>query len=399
MAGATRRRTAGEGSAVAVYLAAGAFFAALAARGFLVPLRANELGADRLTVGLLFSVSTLAAAALSIPAGFLADRLGHRAMVVVSSLLGGVTQLAIALTADVHLYLLWQLIGGLGGGAAQAALYAAVADAAAGHRLGRSIGWLTLSMQVGFLSGPALSGLLLQATGYAADLGITTGLYLLAVLAAPFFPARERRARGWNVAAPLRQMAARPGFVPVVVGLFGATMLWGTSQAFLPLFAKEVLLLPGAAIGFLVAIQAVANGLSRVPSGRLVDSATRKGGLVAVGMIAYALAIVVLPYLRGFWLPALVLAAAVPFLATAFVALGVAFSDMAPEAGRGIAMGVYSAVLFLGLAAGPALFGAVMTAAGYTVGFVAAGAVAVLFSLAMLASRALTTRAPSQAKT
>ena len=398
MAGVKRGRTAG-GSAVAVYVAAGAFFAALAARGFLVPLRANELGADRLTVGLLFSVSTLSAAALSIPAGFLADRLGHRAMVVVSSLLGGATQLAIALTADVHLYLFWQVVGGLGGGAAQAALYAAVADASPGNRLGRAIGWLTLSMQVGFLSGPAVSGLLLQFTSYASDLAITSALYLLAALAAPFFPTRERRVAGWNVAAPLRRMATRPGFIPVIVGLFGATMLWGTSQAFLPLFAKQVLLLPGAAIGFLVAIQAVANGLSRVPSGRLVDNAPRKGGLVAMGVIVYAVAIVALPYLRGFWVPALVLAAAVPFLATAFVALGVAVSELAPEAGRGIAMGVYSAVLFLGLAAGPTLFGAVMTAAGYTVGFTAAGATAILFSLVMLAARAVISGRPAAAGT
>ena len=393
----TRGRT--SGGALAVYVAAGAFFAALAARGFLVPLRANELGADRLTVGLLFSVSTLASAALAIPAGFLADRLGHRAMVVASSLLGAASQLAIAFTADVRLYLVFQVVGGLGGGAAQAALYAAIADAAAGKRLGRSIGWLTLSMQVGFLSGPAVAGLLLQATSYSTDLAITSAVYLLAVAAAPFFPVKERHAQGWNVAAPLRQMAARRGFVAVIIGLFGATVLWGTSQAFLPLFAQQVLLLPGAAIGFLVAIQAVANGLSRVPSGRLVDSASRKGGLVASGVIVYAAAIVALPHLRGFWAPALVLAAAVPFLATAFVALGVAFSDLAPDAGRGIAMGVYSAVLFMGLAAGPTVFGGVMTAAGYTVGFTACGAVSIVLVLVMLAIRSASSRAPAPAET
>ena len=64
--------------ALFIYLAAGASFAALAARGLLVPLYAHDLGAGRFEVGALFSVSTLAAAALSLPSGLLIDRFGTR---------------------------------------------------------------------------------------------------------------------------------------------------------------------------------------------------------------------------------------------------------------------------------------------------------------------------------
>src|SRR5258708_22038077 len=63
---------------VLLYVAAGASFAALSARGLTVPLYAHDLGASRFEVGALFSVSTLAAALLSLPSGVLVDRFGAR---------------------------------------------------------------------------------------------------------------------------------------------------------------------------------------------------------------------------------------------------------------------------------------------------------------------------------
>src|SRR4051812_18162332 len=75
-----RMRALQRNRALLIYVAAGATFAALSARGFLVPLYAHGLGASRFEVGALFSVSTLAAAVLSLPSGMLVDRLGARNM-------------------------------------------------------------------------------------------------------------------------------------------------------------------------------------------------------------------------------------------------------------------------------------------------------------------------------
>jgi len=110
-------------------------------------------------------------------------------------------------------------------------------------------------------------------------------------------------------------------------------------------------------------------------------------------VIGYAAAVLLLPHLGGFWAPALLLAAAVPMLATAFVAIGVSFSALAPPDRLGAAMGVYGAVLFLGLAIGPAVFGGVMDRSGYTAGFTTCGAAAIVISLLMLITRAHERRA------
>ncbi len=379
---------------LALYAANASFFAAVMARGFLVPLIAHDLGADRVTVGLLFTVSTLAAAVLSIPAGFLADSVGRREIVVLSALVSGLSQLGIALTTNFQLYLVMQLVGGLAAGAAQAALYASVIDYAAPGQVGRAMGWMTLSLQVGFLAGPAIAGVIAHFIDLRGDLVVTTALSAVPVAAALLLGRDKHRQSSWDILTPIRDIARSRGFVPIALGLFGATILFGTVQAYLPLFGREQLGLPATQIGYLLALQAISNGASRVPGGRIVDRAQRKGPIVAVGTAAYAIAVLALPHSSGFWEPALLLVLGVPFVATAFVALSVSFSTLGPESGRGTAMGFYGAVLFGGLAVGPAIFGVLMQRAGYTIGFSACAVTAVAFCTAMLITRGRAVRRP-----
>src|SRR5438132_1000767 len=136
-----RRARMKAGRTLPIYLSAGAFFAAIAARGFLVPLRAHELGADRFQVGLLFSLATFAGA-------FMALR---------------------------------------------------------------------------------------------AALAVTTVMYLLPLALSPLISGAGAAVRSWDLVTPLREMGRKKGFPAAVLALFGATLIWGTVQAYLPLFGKEVL--------------------------------------------------------------------------------------------------------------------------------------------------------------
>jgi MFS family permease len=360
---------------MAVYLAAGSIFVAMAARGLLLPLRVHELGGDKIAVGLLFTIFTITAAGLSLPAGFLADRFGRRYLILFSIAIGGVSQLGVAAASSVTPMFLWQALAGLGGGASQAALFAALADATPGSRLGRSMGWLTLAMQVGFLVGPALAGISLQWLSLQAALA-WSGAFFGVALAATLFGISSASAthKEFELLAPLRQIVRQPGFLPVSVALLSATLLWGTLQAYLPLFGKEQLGLPAAQIGYMIAIQAVANGLARIPGGRLVDRVRRRGPIVIGGIIAFSLCLALLPHLMGFWATTTLLVLAVPLLATVYIAVSVVFTGLSTDETRGVTMGLYSLVLYVGLGLGPAIFGAVMERSGYGVGFTACAA-------------------------
>ena len=371
---------------VFLYVLAGAVFATIAARGLTVPLYAHGLGASRFAVGALFSVATLAAALLSLPSGALVDRFGARNLLISSLVLTAISQVATALTTTVPPLFLWQIVGGLAAGIQQSAVFSAVTESVPRGRLGRAMGWLTLSMQLGFTLGPALAGVALRWIDVRTDIAITTALLVFTIPGAlSTSQTRQSTGRGLSIRAPLGSLVRQAAFVPVVIGLISVTLLWGTWGAFAPVFGKEVLGLPSAQVGYLLAIQSIFNAGSRPVGGALVDRAKRRWPIVLLGAAGWSLAMVVLGHLSGFLWPAVVVAAGTPFMAIAFVAIGVVFGDLSGASTRGVTMGIYGTVLFLGLSIGPLLFGPIVQGSGYAAGFTGCAIVAVLLALVMAA--------------
>jgi ACS family hexuronate transporter-like MFS transporter len=372
-----------------LYLAAGAVFAAIAARGLTVPLYAHDLGASRFAVGALFSVSTLAAAILSLPSGVLVDKFGARTLLAVSLVLTAASQLATAATASVAPLFLWQIIGGLAAGTQQAALFSAVAESVSPSRMGRALGWLTLSMQVGFFLGPAVAGLALRWIDVRTDIAVTTALMVFSIPGAiAASNTAQHTGRGFSLREPLKALLRQPAFPATVLGLVAITLTWGTIGAFMPVFGREALGLPSYQVGYLLAIQAVFNGASRIPAGQLIDRMRRRWPIVFAGGVGWSAVMVVLGHLTGFFWPAVFLALGTPLMAAAFVAMGVVFADLSRASTRGVTMGVYGTVLFLGLSLGPLLFGPIVQGYGYAAGFTACAAVAVVLLIVMAALQA-----------
>jgi MFS family permease len=358
---------------LAIYLITALSFGAGGARNLAIPLYADQLGASRGEIGLLFSTFTITGALMSLPSGLLADRFGRRNMVIFSMLALGLSQLIAGLTHDIRILFATQLLGGLGGGAAQTALMAALADQVPMDRMGRSMGWLTLAMQTGFLAGPAVAGILLRWLTLEQDLLVTTipvGVAL--ALSSWVSGVGGKKGVRLEIRKPLLALSAQAGFLGLVIAFLGSTILWGTYNAYIPVFGKRGLGLTGTEVGYLLAIQAVVNGATRVPAGRLLDRIPRKGPVVAAAVAGFGAGLVVLPHLHGFWVPTLLLLLTVPLIATAFIAIGVVFVQMATAESRGTAMGVYSTILFLGLGAGPAIFASLMDRS-YVAGFTACG--------------------------
>lgn len=381
-----------------LYIAAGASFAALSARGLTVPLYAHELGASRFEVGALFSVSTLAAALLSLPSGILVDRFGIRSLLAASFAVAAISQLATAATPTVPPLFIWQVVGGLAGGMQQAAIFAAVTEVTPGNKLGRAMGWLTFSMQVGFFLGPSIAGVALSRIDVRTDIAVTTALLAFAIPGALVASGtRQQTGPGLSLRGPLGALVGQRSFVLVSLGLIAASLTWGTVGAFLPVFGKEALGLQSAQVGYLLALQAVVNGLSRLPGGRLVDRARHRWPIVFVGVVVWSAAAVVLGHLTGFAGPAVVLAVGTPFMATAFVAIGVVFADLSATSTRGVTMGMYGTVLFVGLSAGPLLFGPVVQGYGYAAGFTACAVTATLLAVVMAAFHAEPVRRRAEA--
>jgi len=223
-----------------------------------------------------------------------------------------------------------------------------------------------------------VAGVMLAFVSTQADLWITNVFWLAALPPTLLVPGGSRESN-WRFSAT-RDLLRRPGFQAALLGTIAVAMVWGTLQSYLPIFGKEALALPGSLIGFLLAIQAGANGLSRLVVGRLTDRFRHQWPLVTLGCSFTGLAVVVLPHLTGFASPALLLALSVPFTALAFIALSVSFANLSDDENRGLVMGFYSAALFAGLGLGPAIYGPAMQAS-YIAGFTICGFVGVAMAL------------------
>ena len=382
------RQMASVGSInMAIYLAAASMFAATTARLFLLPLYGSAIGLDRAQIGWLFSSYTLAACLLSLPAGIIVDRAGKTCVLWFSVLVTAITQVAIIWTTWFPALLLLQFVGGLGVSASMATLMTALSESVPEAQLGRAMGWLTFSNQTGYLSGPAVSALGLYFLSIRGDLVASA---LLCLAAIPLLLIARFPAKPWKDRRPIwvdiAHLGKEPALAPLVLAMFAATLLWGTLEAYLPLLGRDNMGLSNIQIGLVMAMQATVNGLSRVPIGRFIDRIQRRNLLVAGGTILYALMMVVLPHLRG--LPAAIfLILSVIAIATAFVALATSFGRLGRPEARGATMGLYVAILYAGLASGPALFGQTIETSGFVVGFAWCGGTAAALAIAAAVAR------------
>ncbi|HVH63871.1 MAG TPA: MFS transporter, partial [Candidatus Dormibacteraeota bacterium] len=299
-----------------LYVAAGATFGTIGARGLTVPLYAHQLGASRFAVGALYAAATIAAAALSLPSGILVDRFGARKLIGASILITAASLLATSATTTVAPLFLWQVLGGISLGIMQSAAFSAVAESVPRSKLGRAMGWLTLAMQAGFFLGPSLAGLALSWIDIRADIALTAAAMALAVPAALVTSNTTQRApSGIGLKEPLLALSRQRAFIQITLGLVGVTLVWGTVTAFLPVFGKEALGLPSSQVGYLLALQAIVNGASRIPAGRIVDAARERWKIVIGGGIVWALAATLLGHTTGFLVPAVLLIIGTPFMA------------------------------------------------------------------------------------
>jgi MFS transporter, DHA1 family, multidrug resistance protein len=373
---------------VAIFLAAGLLFSANTVRGFLLPLYATSVGIDKAQVGLLFSAFAIAAAALALPAGIVIDKLGAPLVLCFSVVVTTASHATLGLTTRYELLLAEQFLGGLGSSASMAALMAALADAVPQRRVGRSMGWLTFSNQAGYLAGPVLAATALSWLPLYLTL---TGTAVLSLVALPLSmlvarPDSQSQGHGHDTLRHLTFLIRRPGFTSFAITLFSAAMLWGTLEAYLPLLGTEHMGFTNAQVGIIISIQALINGASRIPAGWLVDFTKSPGAVATICSLAYALAIAAAPHLGGIH-AALAVIISVALIASAFVALSTSFAELAGIESRGIAMGAYVAVVFLGLGIGPVLFGPTMEAHGFKAGFVLCGVTASLLTIGAFVSR------------
>jgi len=348
----------------------------------ILPLFLRERGASYSLVGVIVGAALAAQAIGQWPAGWLAERIGRKEMMVAGLLVAAAASLMFLLPLSIPWLIVVRFMQGLGFAAAAPAEVAAVADVVPSEELGRAYGWVSAARQSGIIVGPAIGGLLAvfgRWTVFAVTGGALAGAALVAALT---LPKSVRRPRSDVSIARVFVRSTRVGVAlrAVVTMTVGLGLLIGIYDVVWSLYMRQL-----GASDFVIGLSFTLFALPLVAAtpfaGWGSDRWDRRWlafGSVAVGsLIAF-----VYPFLS--FVPIVMAVGVVEGALWAFTdpAMSSFLMEAVPDR-RGEAQGVVGTAMSGSMAIG-SLLGGSLFALGLGVPFFVAGGVGVGFALAAL---------------
>jgi MFS family permease len=344
-----------------------------------LPLYIRDLGVADVGEIALWSGLTLGATpavtAVSAPLwGRVGDRYGSKLLVVRSLGAFALTKAAMAfVTAPWQLVALRGLLGVFAGYGALTLSMAA--ESVPRDEMPRAIGLVQMGQRLGPAVGPIAGGVLAPAVGLRASFLVTAACYVAAlVLMVGFYReprARFERQRGRSLRSVMRELAATPGFLMVLVVIFTLQTVDRSFAPILPLFVGQLGVAPGRVAtvsGLLFSLSAGCAAAGHHFAARAMarwSARTLMTG-VAATTAAALVAIVVVPSV----------ATLVAALAVASLGIGVAMTaaysvagGLLPADAHVTGFGIMTTASLVGLAFSPVLAG-VVGASGLRVVFI-----------------------------
>ena len=336
----------------------------------MLPLFARELGADARLIGLIVGASTLTGVVLKFPAGAWSDVLGRRPLLVAGALVFALTPFSYLAVSGIGLLIAVRVFHGSATAIFGPVASASLSDMAPANRRATWLSTYSTCQGVGQAIGPVVAGYLIALGRFDATFALAGAVALLVPAIVWAWPARNRPDAAPE---PPRRQQFVHGLAEVVrnrrILLTSAAeasrfLLNGALNAFLPLYASDVVGLSAADIGWLFGLQTVTTLAARPLLGMASDRIGRRG-LIALGMVVCSAAVLTISIVQtsgGLFASVLVYAAGVAVTSAATSAY---ITDVASRARYGAAHGVFGTIYDVGAAAGPIMAGLLVAAWGY----------------------------------
>jgi MFS family permease len=350
-----------------------------------LPLYARALGADYRDLGLIGAAHGLAFALLTIPLGRASDRVGRRAILLLS---------AIGVGGAAGIYLLAGRVAGLAAGklleaAAWAAFWPTLEAWVAerfGARAGAAMGVAYGAYATAFVVGSSTGGFIIESFGLRAPFVLylgTAGLSVILVLALAGGKPAGAEAIHHEVAATPRIVTQNPGLARrrrVLAYATGFVYVYGlgTVLAFLPAYGTDRMLSPRG-VGLLLGAYWIARVIGSLGAGRVSDALGRRLVLIPAMLLMVAGAgLVVAPLgIALLFLGAVALGLAAGACAPTCVGL---IADHASAEQRGTAMGLFEAACGVSILASGLVGGFAAEGLGGGAPYVIVGALALAWA-------------------
>ncbi|MGE5263362.1 MAG: MFS transporter, partial [Acidobacteriota bacterium] len=247
-------------------------------------------GAD--VIGITLSTYLVADILTRTPAGWGADRWARRSMLVLGILLSALPLLFMPRVESREMFLLLNVVNGIGAGCIWPAIYAAVADAYRREQYGLVLGILNMVMLGGIALGPIGGGVLLSRVDYESAFNVCFAIVVLALVLVIAFVRESHQVRvplsgkGRPWAVLVREV--NPVLVALLLVGLVLTLALGMMLPLVSLFGRDVLHVSPDALALILVPPALAAAVLIIPAGYWADRSGRYVPVVS-GLILVAI--------------------------------------------------------------------------------------------------------------
>jgi MFS family permease len=355
----------------------------------ILALYACELGAGLGIIGLIIGLYSITNTPANILCGGLIDRVGYKLPLIVGLIGDALGMFFYSLCRlPIHLALV-RAFHGMSGGLVGPATMSITADYSGRTEKGRAMGFYGMSIAAATLAGYVLGGVIIAPRwGYKAVFLFGAALLAIGVVPSLLLPGNKKRGTmkaKTPVGETLKQikgLLSRKGLTISYCSIFAQYFTFGGVVTLLPIYVKN-LGMEAFHVGMLLATFAIVFIVTQFPSGALSDRAGRLVPTIA-GLSLGIVSLVILPSLAKFSLLASVMALYGLAYGVLFPSISALVADHTVSEERGMATGIFHALLTAGVAVGAPIMGWVGEWVGVEIGLASSAGIMVVALVVVL---------------
>jgi len=352
----------------------------------IMALYAAELGASIGIIGLIIGLYSLTNTPANILFGRLIDRIGYK-VPLIAGLIGDALSMFLysVCRLPVHLALV-RVLHGTTGALIGPATMSVTADYSTEKQKGRAMGSYGIALATATIVGYGLSGPLASRLGYQAVFLFGAAMLIIGVMLSFWLPGSRRSSSSLKTSSgdfsKVKDLIKRKGLSVAYCAIFAQYFTFGGVVTLLPFYVKS-LGMEAFHVGMLLAIFAIMFIILQFPSGALSD---RVGRLIPIvfGLSLGVVSLLILPSVAIFPLLALATALYGTAYGLLFPSISALVADHTIPEERGLATGIFHALLTAGVAIGAPVMGWVGGMVGVKLGLALSSGIMALALVIML---------------
>lgn len=310
--------------------------------GFFLPLYIEELGADVVQVGLVFTISFLAFSLMHVPAGYLADKYGRRKIIGMGTFFSGFCWLAVSMANTWLIAIPLLTLAFMLNAIYQPATYSMISESVPKTQRGTAFGSFWFFNGIALILAPLIGGFMTAIYGFRTLMILTAVWVIISGLLRLTFLHETLNGKKLVIKrAPLSLTFAKPLLVFLIASSI-SSLGTGLSSRYFPIYAEDFLHLTRTEVGFMFSAFNFAGFLMSIPVGKLSDKISKKL-CISIGWTTSSLMIVLWVYSPNPVFAIIAYGISGGFSSCHIVPFNALIADLCPKERRALIMGSFVA--------------------------------------------------------